>query len=146
MSDLPQLDDLLCFAIYSASHAFTKVYKPLLAELGLTYPQYIVMIALWSEDDQTVGELGQRLHLASNTLTPLLKRLEKLGYVTRRRDEADERQVRVGLTDAGQELRARARTVPDCIADATALSSEEIERVTKRIATLRQNLLDASEA
>ena len=92
------VDDHLCFAIYSAGHAFNRIYKPLLGELGLTYPQYLVMVALWAKDDQTVGSLGEKLLLESSTLTPLLKRLEGIGYLTRTRDPADERQVRVRLT------------------------------------------------
>src|SRR5437764_15290881 len=88
------VDDNLCFAIYSAGHAFNRIYKPLLQALDLTYPQYLVMVALWSRDDQTVGSLGDKLLLESSTLTPLLKRLEAMGHLTRSRDPADERQVR----------------------------------------------------
>ena len=97
--DALRLGEFLCFAVYSASHAFNRVYKPLLDELGLTYPQYLVMVLLWEQDDQTVGSLGEKLFLESSTLTPLLKRLEALGYVKRTRDPVDERQVRVRLTD-----------------------------------------------
>lgn len=135
------LHELLCFAVYSASHAFTRVYKPLLDELGLTYPQYVVLIVLWSKDDQTVGSLGQQLHLQSNTVTPLLRRMENLGYVVRRRDDRDERQVRVKLTSKGRQLRRRASKIPDCIAEATELRSEEFERLTREIAALRDRLL-----
>src|SRR5215467_6167202 len=103
-----ELGDFLCFAIYSTGHAFNRVYQPLLRDLGLTYPQFIAMILLWDQDGQTVGELGQRLSLQSNTLTPMLKRLEALGYIKRSRDAADERQVRINLTDAGRKLRPRA--------------------------------------
>jgi MarR family transcriptional regulator, organic hydroperoxide resistance regulator len=112
---LPQLelDNQLCFALYSASRAVTRSYGPLLAELGLTYPQYLVMLVLWEVDEAvTVGDLGLRLHLDSGTLTPLLKRLEHLGLVQRDRDPRDERRVLVTLTPAGAEMRARASDIP----------------------------------
>jgi DNA-binding MarR family transcriptional regulator len=96
------VDDFLCFAIYSAGHAFNHVYKPLLQALDLTYPQYLVMVALWAKDDQTVGSLGEKLFLESSTLTPLLRRLEGTGYISRNRDLAGERQVRVSLTLTSQ--------------------------------------------
>lgn len=144
MPETPPLSELLCFAVYSASHAFTRFYKPLLKELGLTYPQYLVMIALWAEDDQIVSGLGRQLQLESNTLTPLLKRLEKLGFVARRRDDADERQVRVTLTDEGRALQKRAAAIPDCITDATALSADELDRLTAEIVLLRENLRRAA--
>src|SRR5580692_6462121 len=102
------LDEFLCFEVYSANHAFNRVYQPLLGKLRLTYPQYLVMVLLWERDGQTVGELGSRLSLASNTLTPLIKRLETLGHVKRSRDQADERQVRVRLTESGRTLRTKA--------------------------------------
>src|SRR6476659_1582192 len=111
--ELPlDLEIFLCFAFYSASHAFNRIYKPLLEELGLTYPQYIAMVLLWERDGQTVGELGQQLFLETNTVTPLLKRLETLGYVKRSRDPSDERQVRVHLTEVGRKLRQRALHIP----------------------------------
>ncbi len=106
------LANMICFAVYSAGHAFTRAYKPLLDALGLTYPQYLVMIVLWEEDGQTVGQIGQRLLLDSSTLTPLLKRLESAGYVRRERNPADERQVRIRLTDPGQELHRQALKIP----------------------------------
>src|SRR5437879_6243363 len=99
--DAPKLDDFLCFAVYSANLAFHRVYKPLLDELGLTYPQYLVLVVLYEQDDQTVGDLGDKLFLDSSTLTPLLKRMEGVGYVTRQRDPEDERQVRIRLTPRG---------------------------------------------
>ncbi len=108
-----KLDNFLCFAIYSANHAFTRVYKPLLDELDLTYPQYLVMVALWEKDDQTVGSLGEKLFLESSTLTPMLKRLEAMGYILRTRDKADERQVRVRLTETGRALREKSKPRPD---------------------------------
>src|SRR5260221_11682879 len=116
-----RLGEFLCFAIYSASHAFNRVYKPLLDELGLTYPQYLAMVALWEEDDQTVGSLCEKLLLESSTLTPVLKRLEALGHVKRTRDPVDERQVRERLTEKERGLREKAGGIPDCIVEASDL-------------------------
>jgi DNA-binding MarR family transcriptional regulator len=132
-----KLDDFLCFAVYSASHAFGRVYKPMLDRLGLTYPQYLAMVALWESDDQTVGALGDRLGLESNTLTPLLKRLETAGYVRRDRDPRDERQVRVSLTEAGRALRAEAEKVPACILEASGLEAADLGRLRQQITALR---------
>jgi len=134
------LGEFLCFAIYSASHAFNRVYQPMLERIGLTYPQFIAMILLWERDGQTVGELGQRLFLQSNTLTPLLKRLETLGYIKRNRDPADERQVRINLTDAGRKLRPRALHIPQCVRAATGLEGEQVRQLTREITTLRKAL------
>jgi len=136
--------DHLCFAIYSAGHAFNRVYKPLLAELNLTYPQYLVMIALWAEDNQTVGDIGGKLFLESSTLTPLLKRLEALGYLTRRRDPDDERQVRLTLTDKGSSLRKKARDVGGCVGAATGLSLDDVIRLRGEIVALREHLMKAA--
>ncbi|MBS0521338.1 MAG: MarR family transcriptional regulator [Proteobacteria bacterium] len=136
--------DMLCFAIYSAGHAFNRVYKPLLDRLDLTYPQFLVMVALWAGDDQTVGGLGDKLLLESSTLTPLLKRLETMGLVSRRRDPADERQVRVRLTAAGKALKARARDIPRCIIDAAGMPEDTLRRLRADIVKLRENLLQAS--
>lgn len=138
--DIPPVDGLLCFSIYAASHAFTRLYKPLLDALGLTYPQYLVMVALWDEDDQTVGGIGETLGLESSTLTPLLKRLEALGHVTRTRDPADERVVRVRLTDKGRELKQAARAIPGCILSATGLDLAQAERLLKDVTELRAAL------
>jgi MarR family transcriptional regulator, organic hydroperoxide resistance regulator len=140
----PLLDDLVCFAVYSAGHAFNRVYKPLLDELGLTYPQYLVMVSLWDKDDQTVGELGELLFLESSTLTPLLKRLETVGYLTRSRDPSDERQVRIRLTNAGRALQKRARDIPRCILEATGLSIADLRRLQRDVSNLRQNLLKSA--
>jgi DNA-binding MarR family transcriptional regulator len=142
----PALDELLCFAVYSAGHAFNRIYKPLLDAIGLTYPQYLVMVALWANDDQTVGGLGERLLLESSTLTPLLKRLETMRYLARRRDEADERQVRVKLTAQGRALQAKARDVPRCILEETGLSPAAMERLRADVAALRETLLEADRA
>jgi len=140
----PGLDDFLCFTIYSTSHAFNRVYTPLLDALGLTYPQYLVLVALWAEDGQTVGGLGDKLFLESNTLTPLLKRLEALGHITRRRDPGDERQVRIGLTAQGRALRQRACDVPCRILEASGLSLESLRRLQGEIAALRERLRASS--
>src|ERR1700686_2553157 len=137
--ELPlNLEIFLCFAVYSASHAFNRIYQPLLEGLGLTYPQYIAMVLLWEGDGQTVGELGQRLFLESNTLTPLLKRLETLGHVKRRRDPADERQVRIRLTESGRTLRAKALHIPGCILTASGLDARTAKQLMTGIATLRR--------
>lgn len=135
-----RLDDFLCFAVYSANHAFNRVYKPLLDKLHMTYPQYLVMVLLWEHDGQTVGELGERLFLESNTLTPLLKRLETLGYIRRNRDPADERQVRVRLTETGRTLRAKALHIPGCILAASGLDAKEAAQLLRAIAALRHTL------
>jgi MarR family transcriptional regulator, organic hydroperoxide resistance regulator len=140
-ADVPlDLGVFLCFAMYSTSHAFNRVYKPLLDELGLTYPQYIVMVLLWERGGRTVGDLGAKLLLESNTLTPLLKRLEMLGFIKRSRDPADERQVRVHVTEAGRKLRARALHIPRCILDATGLELERAKHLLEEIGALRQAL------
>ena len=138
----PQLADFLCFAVYSANLAFGKAYKPILDKLGLTYTQYITIIALWEEDNQTVSGLGEKLFLESNTLTPILKKLEAMGYVHRARDAADERQVRVGLTDAGRKLRESALHMN--VRAATGLTTEEFPKVQKAVAQLRDNLIKST--
>lgn len=108
-----ELDNQLCFALYDASRAVIRSYAPLLADLGITYPQYLAMLVLWEADAAvTVGEMGERLHLDSGTLTPLLKRVEALGLVDRRRDPGDERRVLVSLTEAGTAMRAKAAGIP----------------------------------
>ena len=134
--DALRFSDFLCFAVYSASHAFNRVYKPLLDELGLTYPQYLVMVLLWERDDQTVGSLGGRLLLESSTLTPL----ETLGHVRRSRDPADERQVRIGLTQKGRALRQEAVKIPRCILEASGLKAGELKRLRSQIIALRSAL------
>ncbi|MEP6504254.1 MAG: MarR family transcriptional regulator [Betaproteobacteria bacterium] len=134
------LDKQLCFALYSASLAMTKVYKPLLAPLGLTYPQYLVMLALWEEDAQGVSALGYRLALDSGTLTPLLKRLQAQGELTRERDSIDERRVIVRLTDAGRKLKLKARKVPPQIARSTGCELAEIAALTRQLTAMRDAL------
>jgi len=135
-----RLGEFLCFAVYSANHAFNRVYKPLLDELGLTYPQYLAMVLLWEQNDQTVGSLGEKLFLESSTLTPVLKRLEALGHVKRTRDPVDERQVRVRLTERGRVLREKARKIPGCILDASGLELDELQRLQGEIVALRSAL------
>jgi len=134
------LDKQLCFALYSASLAMTKVYKPLLAPLGLTYPQYLVMLALWEGDGQTVSELGDKLALDSGTLTPLLKRLEAQGQLSRERDAQDERRVIVRLTPAGRRLKVQARRVPQEIGRACGCELSEIVDLTRQLTTVRDAL------
>ncbi|MEH6434732.1 MarR family winged helix-turn-helix transcriptional regulator [Massilia sp. DD77] len=137
-----KLADYLCFAIYSANLALGKAYKPILEELGLSYTQYIVVIALWEEDQQTVGGLGEKLFLESNTLTPILKKLETMGYLRRQRDAKDERQVRVGLTEAGRRLRQSA--LGKNVLEATGLAPEQVPEVQQLIAQIRDKLLEAA--
>lgn len=134
------LDNQVCFALYSASLAMTKLYKPLLDELGLTYPQYLVMLVLWEGDGLMVSELGQRLSLDSGTLTPLLKRLETSGLITRIRAVEDERRVHVTLTAAGRRLRAKAEKVPECVLAASQCSISELVELTRKVRQLRDRL------
>ncbi|WP_137719707.1 MarR family winged helix-turn-helix transcriptional regulator [Methylobacillus flagellatus] len=135
------LDIQMCFALYSASLSMSKIYKPLLAELGLTYPQYLVMLALWAQNEQTVGELGERLFLDSGTLTPLLKRLEKLDYIQRVRSKQDERRVIVTLTERGDALRQQAVQVPVQIAAKTGCTLQELQSLNEQLTRLRSRLI-----
>jgi DNA-binding MarR family transcriptional regulator len=134
------LDNQLCFALYSASLAMTKLYKPLLDELGLTYPQYLAMLVLWERDGLMVSELGERLYLDSGTLTPLLKRLEAAGLIARIRDLEDERRVHISLTAAGRKLKARAQKIPGCVLSASQCSIPELVQLTGQIRGLRERL------
>jgi DNA-binding MarR family transcriptional regulator len=136
-----KLDSFLCFAIYSVNHAFNRVYKPLLDRLKLTYLQYLAMAVLWEHDDQTVGSLGEKLFLESSTLTPMLKRLEALKYISRIRDRDDERQVRVRLTKTGLALREKAQEIPACIIEATGLKPEGVAKLKEEITKLRASLV-----
>lgn len=135
-----QLDKQLCFALYSASLAMTKLYKPLLEALGLTYPQYLAMLVLWERDGLMVSELGERLFLDSGTLTPLLKRLEAAGLVARIRAVDDERRVHVTLTAAGRKLKTRAAGIPACIAGAVQCPLPDLVSLTLQVQALRQRL------
>ena len=136
------LDNQLCFALYSASLAMTKTYKPLLDKLGLTYPQYLVMLVLWQDDGLLVKTIGEKLFLESNTLTPILKKLESMGYLTRRRDPKDERQVRVNLTEAGRRLREKGLTMN--LIKQTRLPPEEFAKLQKDVSNLRDSLMKAA--
>ncbi|RTL15005.1 MAG: MarR family transcriptional regulator [Burkholderiales bacterium] len=141
-----QLDRQLCFALYSSSLAMTRIYKPLLAPLGLTYPQYLVMLVLWEADGPSVSQLGQRLSLDSGTLTPLLKRLETLGHLERRRARDDERRVDIFLTPQGRQLRNQALDIPAQLACASACELDEVFALTERLQRLRQQLNRAADA
>ncbi|MFJ4293688.1 MarR family winged helix-turn-helix transcriptional regulator [Cupriavidus sp. NPDC089707] len=137
------LDRQLCFALYSTSLAMTKLYKPMLGELGLTYPQYLVMLVLWESETLTISDLGVRLALDSGTLTPLLKRLEAAGLVKRNRDTGDERRVLVRVTDSGLALRKAAERIPEQMLCATQCPIEEIQALTQRLHALRSTLESA---
>jgi len=137
---LLRLDNQICFAIYSTAHAFNRVYKPLLDRLGLTYPQYLVMLVLWERDGVPVKEIGERLYLDSGTLTPLLKRLEQAGLIKRTRSTEDERLVLVSLTSHGQALKDKARAVPPSILAASQCSIAELSAVKNEIVALRDRL------
>ena len=137
---LLKLDLQVCFALYSTNLAMTKVYRRLLRELGLTYPQYLVMMVLWEEDGQSVSEIGERLFLDSATLTPLLKRLEGMGLLSRRRAADDERRVKVRLTEQGRELRIRAEAIPEAVACASQCQPEELMALKDQLHALRRKL------
>ena len=141
--DLQALDQQLCFALYSASLAMTKVYQPLLDPLGVTYPQYLVMLVLWEHDGLSVSEIGERLMLESSTLTPLLKRLEIARLVRRERDTVDERRVLVHLSARGRSLKTKAASVPEMVACATACDVANIALLTAELKTLRANLTES---
>lgn len=143
--DMQRLDRQLCFALYSTSLAMTKLYKPLLAPLGLTYPQYLVMLVLWETDAIGVGDLGTRLFLDSGTLTPLLKRMQSLGWIERSRDAADERRVIVSLTPEGRALRRRAAGVPGELAKAAGCGLEELVALTAQLQALRDRVIGGGE-
>ena len=134
------LANQLCFAVYSTAHAFNRFYKPMLDRLGLTYPQYLVMLVLWEQDGVAVKEIGERLFLDSGTLTPLLKRLEAAGLVKRTRSREDERQVIVALTAQGEALKEKARTLPLSILAASECSVAELAALKKEVERLRDKL------
>jgi DNA-binding MarR family transcriptional regulator len=134
------LRDFLCFAVYATGHAFNHVYQPLLKELNLTYSQFIAMVVLWDQDGQTVGELGRKLFLQSNTLTPMLKRLETLRYIRRVRDAADERQVCISLTEAGRKLQTRASDIVRNVRVATGVQDRKMKQLLRDLSALRQAL------
>jgi DNA-binding MarR family transcriptional regulator len=140
-----RLGSMLCFTVYSTAHAFNRAYKPLLDALGLTYPQYLTMFALWENDDLSVKGLGELLHLDSGTLTPLLKRLEAMGLVQRARDPADERSVRIKLTPTGCDMRRKERTVHEGLINACGHTSEELKTLTEQLIRVRNGLDAAAE-
>ncbi|MBA8877900.1 MarR family winged helix-turn-helix transcriptional regulator [Phyllobacterium myrsinacearum] len=142
---LLNLENFLCFAIYSTANAVTRAYQPRLAALGLTYPQYLVMVVLWERENQTVKAIGEKLSLDSGTLTPLLKRLETAGLITRRRDTVDERQVLIALTAEGQAMRAKAEAVPVAMGKAFGCTMDEATGLRAELMTMRDNLLESIE-
>ena len=143
-ADAPlRLDNQICFAIYSTAHTFNRVYKPLLDRLGLTYPQYLVMLVLWEKDGVPVKDIGERLLLDSGTLTPLLKRLEAAQLIKRTLSTQDERQVLIALTLQGHALREKARAVPPSILAASACSIAELSAMKSEIIALRDRLNEA---
>ncbi len=143
MTDAPRLNRQVCFALYSASRAATAVYRPVLEELDLTYPQYLVMLVLWEDEPRGVKELGEELGLDSGTLSPLLKRLESLGLVERRRSGEDERRVAIHLTAAGRELSSKAGALPKRLAEAAGLTAEELDQLHNTLARLTAALHNA---
>lgn len=139
-TSLTDVSGMLCFSLYSAGHAFTQLYRPLLDKLALTYPQYLVMVTLWHRDGQTVKELGKTLFLDSSTLTPLLKRLEAAGLVTRTRNRSDEREVLIHLTEKGGALRSHAADIMRCIEEAVGLDAETVRAIKESVDTIRDKI------
>jgi DNA-binding MarR family transcriptional regulator len=139
-----KLGNQLCFAVYSAAHAFNAAYKPFLEPLGLTYPQYLVLMVLWEEDGLMVREIGERLNLDSGTLTPMLKRLEAAGFVTRKRDAKDERQVRIELTQKARDARPTALEARRAVVCALGDSEEEIQKLKRAVDQLHTMLRNAA--
>ena len=139
--DLPErAEEMICFAVYAASHAMTRAYQPMLKPLGLTYPQYLVLTVLWADDIQTVGALGGRLGMESNTLTPLLKRLEATGHVKRRRGEDDERRVFVSLTSQGATLKEKAPEITRRIIESTGMGLDDLTQLVETLSRMKQSL------
>jgi len=146
-TDAPNLDleKQLCFALYSASRAMTTAYRPILKSLGITYPQYLVFLLLWERDKLSQTEIGERLLLDSGTLSPMIKRMEKAGLVSRVRDVEDERSVRIVLTEKGRALRAKAVSVPEAIACKVNITAEHAERLRREVSKLTFALQSANE-
>ena len=138
------LDNQFCFTLYSASLAMTKTYKPFLEKVGLTYPQYLVMLVLWQQDDVLVKTIGELLFLDSGTLTPLLKRLEASSLIVRTRDETDERQVRITLTREGRALKKKAQEIPSQVLCASGQSADNLMRLRTQLSTIRNDLIHGS--
>lgn len=141
-----KLENFLCFAIYSTANAVTRAYQPRLAALKLTYPQYLVMVVLWERENQTVTSIGDKLSLDSGTLTPLLKRLETAGLITRRRDTADERQVLIGLTNEGRAMQERAEAIPLAMGQAFGCTMDQAIELRSELIGLRDNLVASIDA
>lgn len=140
-SNLPNTPDhMICFALYTASHAINRVYVPLLNDLGLTYPQWITLMFLWQQDDQTVGDLSSKLHMQTNTLTPLLKRLETLGHIKRTRGKKDARQVIISLTQTGKNLQTHAPAVTRCVIDSTGFDLPMLGNLVSVLSALRDHV------
>ena len=139
--DALALENQFCFALYSTSLAMTKTYKILLEKIGLTYPQYLVMLVLWKKDGVLVKDIGELLMLDSGTLTPLLKRLEVLGLLSRTRDQHDERQVRIALSSEGRQLKRRASTIPSQVLCATGKSQSTLADLRTKLLEVRRDLL-----
>jgi len=137
-------DQMICFAIYAASHAINRTYAPLLKPLGLTYPQYITLSFLWGQDGMSVGVLSKCLQMETSTLTPLLKRLEKLGHVERRRGIEDERKVFVHLTKSGEDLQQRAPEITACVIESTGMDLDALDQLVASLTQLNRQLLDQS--
>ncbi|EXS70001.1 MarR family winged helix-turn-helix transcriptional regulator [Sphingobium sp. Ant17] len=138
---LPDLDPLdldrqVCFPLYAASNLLNRLYRPILADLGLTYPQYLVMLVLWKHTPQTVGSLGDMLHLDSGTLTPLLKRMERAGLISRTRDATDERRVLIDMTPKGRDLKSAAARVPEMLGAGLDIDAESIIELRGRVRAL----------
>lgn len=134
-------DDMLCFDVYAVNLAFGRIYKPLLDPLGLTYSQYLVLMSLWTQDGQTVGQIGGGLGLDSSTLTPLIKRIEAAGLVVRNRDPLDERRVIVSLTDRGRALQAHSSHIRSCVLSGLGMSLDELQQLQAMIRKLRQSIV-----
>lgn len=140
--DVFKVEELICFALYSANHAMNRAYKPHLTALGLTYPQYIALTALWEKDGITVGTLCERLMIETSTVTPVLKRLESQGHIERRRSTTDERQVFIHLTESGRDLQAMAPSITACIVDDTGVSPAKLATLVHAISAMRDSLLN----
>ena len=141
MSEHLRLDNQLCFAVHAAARAMNSAYQPLLEALGITYPQYVVMMILWEEDGARVSHIGERLFLDSATLTPLLKRMEQAGLLTRARAASDERQVIISLTEQGDQLRHEAALLPEAILTASHCSVEQVVDMKQQLNQLRDSLM-----
>ncbi|KQW29676.1 MarR family transcriptional regulator [Rhizobium sp. Root274] len=136
----PAVSDLICFSLYSAAHAFTQLYRPLLERLGLTYPQYLVMLTLWKRDGQNVKDIGKVLFLDSSTLTPLLKRLDAAKLITRTRNPKDEREVLIRLTERGHALRSQAADVMRCIEEAVGMDAQSLQAIKHSVDKIRDQI------